>query len=487
MKILIKNLIFISAVILLSAGCGSSNSEKKEAEAMKSGRFFDGNVSGVSYECASGITGTVTLQGEFSCPEKDATVTFKIGDIVLGSAAVGNVDLQTLANNNETVMINVAQLLLSADSDHNASNGIDVNASLVASLKDDDLLSALFDTVLEAALGGVPVSKEDAIAYMVEHFGYTPASSSSSSSLSSVSSSQSSSSSAQSSSSSSSSLSSSSSSSQQFVQPSSSSSSISSTVSSTAVISSSSSSSVSSSLSSSSSSSSSLSSSSSSSDQARKAVSVELEAEQWYVRLVAEAPARNMKTQSAQLGQLDAANAVENQSLKAMQPFSRGYLDIVFVNPDGLADGEYKSNFHVHRDGEADSWHFTVKTDDNRSDVIVTWRGLYVLDSYVDDQGRTRYHEYRSVTNPLLKKMQVVDESSGQILPVSSNGQTPAFIINMGGENTRTFRWELLTQNSNATAPSAAPVRVQKNARAFIRSASQPKPVEFDLSRPPEF
>jgi hypothetical protein len=83
--------------------------------------------------------------------------------------------------------------------------------------------------------------------------------------------------------------------------------------------------------------------------------------------------------------------------------------------------------------------------------------------------------------------MQVVDEASGETLPVIVNGQTPSFVINMNGENRRTFRWELLTQNSNATVPSAAPVRVQQNARAFIRSASQPKPVEFDLSRPPEF
>ncbi len=192
-----------------------------------------------------------------------------------------------------------------------------------------------------------------------------------------------------------------------------------------------------------------------------------------------------MKTKSAQLGQLEATDAVEKHTLKALRPYGRNYLDIVFKDPDGVSAGEYKVNFHVHQDGSEDSWHFTVKTDDDQSNLIVTWRGLYVLSPYVDDQGRTRYREYRSTTNPLLKKMQVVDEKSGEVLPVVSDNKTPAFIINMDGENTRSFRWELLTQNTNATTPSAAPVRVQRAARRFIREVSEPRESEFDLTKPP--
>ena len=468
---LIKNILIVITAVLLIAGCSSNDSDETKTEALTKGRFFDGNISGVTYECASGTTGTTTGQGEFFCPQTDATVTFKVGNIVLGSATVGDIDPQTLMEENETRMINMMRLLLSVDSDHNASNGIDVDPALVTGLGGIDFSGTDFGNDLENSLGGEAVSEEVAIAYLTEHFGYMPSSSSSSEASSSDSSESSEQSSAASSESSENATSSSSSS---LIQP-------------PAVSSSSISSQVSSASSSSVQSSVSSSSSSVSAPLRSKAAAPEVEPSNWYVRLVAEAPARSMKTQSAEVGALEVSDAVENQSLKSLQPFGGSYLDIVFVNPEGLPENEYKSNFHVHSENAADSWRFTVKSDDVQSDLIVTWRGLFVLKPYVDAQGRTRYHEYRSLTNPLLKKMQVIDERSGEVLPVSVNGQAPAFIVNMDGQNTRTFRWELLTQNSNATARSAAPLRVQKNARAFIRSASKPKPLEFDLSKPPMF
>jgi len=215
-------------------------------------------------------------------------------------------------------------------------------------------------------------------------------------------------------------------------------------------------------------------------------VSIEAEAKEWYVRLTVEDPARGMKSQSAQLGQLTIADAVEKNSLKSLRPFGSSYLEIVFINPDGLPMNEYKSNFHVYRDNISDSWHFTVKSDDIYSDVIVSWRALYVLASYVDAQGRRRYNEYRSLTNPLLQKMQVVDESSGVKLPVSVNGKAPSFIVNMNGKSTKSFRWDLLTEAVKTSKVPEVPDK-QNNVHTFLRAVGQPKKPLFDLSQPPVF
>ena len=518
---LIKNISVMVAAMLLAAGCGTNSSDEGGAAQAKNARFFDGNVSGVKYECASGQKGEVK-NGSFSCPVKDGSVTFKIGSIVLGTVSVDDVkDPAALVQGNEEKVIAIAQILLSSDSDHNPDNGIQVDASLLGDSTD----------LANASVGAV-ASRQDAVNYLKKHFNYIPpASSSSASSVSSASSSSlssrpSSSKSSQSSDASSassvsskptyvyvppSSTYSSSSSSSTQVSLSSSASSVSSSIasssstiasSSSSLQASSSSSTVSSSSSSYSSStssenkssvssssssvSSSVSSSSSSSQQSLgKTATVETEASEWYVRLVAEDVARGMKTQSAQLGQLEATDAVEKHTLKALRPFGGSYLDIVFKDPNGVSAGEYKVNFHVHEDGSADTWHFTVKTDDKNSDLIITWRGLYVLSPYVDAQGRTRYREYRSTTNPLLEKMQVVDEKSGNVLPAVKNGTAPAFVVNMGGESTRRFRWELLTQNVNTTATSAAPIRIQHAARRFIKEVSEPRQPAFDLNKPP--
>jgi len=213
-----------------------------------------------------------------------------------------------------------------------------------------------------------------------------------------------------------------------------------------------------------------------------KAVQAEDAATDWYVRLVAEDPARGLKTQSTQLGALDNPAAVETYSLPAMAPLASSYVDIVFENPEGLSTNEYKSSFHVSQDGVSDGWRFTVKTDDSQSEVVLTWHGLYVLEPYVDSAGRTQYKEHRSVTNPLLKKMQIVDETTGETYPAVSGNATPSFRVRMNGSLTRTFRWELLTTDSNATV--STPVSV---ATVALRNAALVSKSTFDLQHPPVF
>jgi len=165
-------------------------------------------------------------------------------------------------------------------------------------------------------------------------------------------------------------------------------------------------------------------------------------AKEWYVRIVVEDTTNNMKTAGAQLGQLETANAVTKHSLKALAPFRPTYLDVVFVNPTGLDAGSYKSNFHTST-SNADIWEFTIKSHDSSANMILSWRGLYVLQSYTDSEGRERYHEYRSMTNPLLSYMTLVDITTNTEMNVLENGAVNEYVFNMNGVKERTFRWKV--------------------------------------------
>lgn len=206
---------------------------------------------------------------------------------------------------------------------------------------------------------------------------------------------------------------------------------------------------------------------------------IEVEPKNWYVRLIAEDAGRGMSTENAQLGQLDRANA-SSENLTALKPFVGPYIDIVLLEANTTQ--ELKGSFHPSALESEDSWRFKLKTDDPNSKVVVSWRGLYVLEPYTDDVGRQRYRQRLSHTNPLLKKMQVVDETTGEILPVVTGHSMTAFVIDMNGATERTFRWELLTQKTQAKATQQEAVaRARRSARMRLRKPS------FDLDRPPLF
>lgn len=161
----------------------------------------------------------------------------------------------------------------------------------------------------------------------------------------------------------------------------------------------------------------------------------------WYIRLVAEDPVREMKTGSAQLGELERSDTVEKYTLKALSPFGGSYLDIIFRNPAGMDAGNYKVNFHIHAEVTEDRWSFIVRTDNVNADILLTWRGLYVLTPYIDGQDRSRYKEYRTTTNPLIKNMKLVDVSTGNEIAAEVDGKVQTYSFNMDGQKERTFEW----------------------------------------------
>ena len=219
---------------------------------------------------------------------------------------------------------------------------------------------------------------------------------------------------------------------------------------------------------------------------------VEVAPSNWYIRLVAEDPARDMKTASTQLGELEEDDTVTKHTLKSLTPFGGTYLDVVFKDPAGVERGEYKVNFHKYEEGAEDKWHFTVKTDEHNvnADILLSWRGVYVLKPYTDDQNRQRYSEFRSVTNPIIKQMKLVDTVTGDEIPAAINGKVQTYAFNMNGEQTRTFEWVVQTDEvvlpvKRSKMRSLHAKALKKDAKVQYRKIQETKAERFDLTKPP--
>lgn len=126
--------------IILSAcggGGGGGSDNSGGTPVTKVGVFVDSLVAGVSYqtESKSGITNAA---GEYDYIEGE-TVTFSIGDIILGNATAGPVvtpvdivDGATDASN--PVVTNIIRLLVTLDDDGDPSNGLDLTAAATAAV-----------------------------------------------------------------------------------------------------------------------------------------------------------------------------------------------------------------------------------------------------------------------------------------------------------------------------------------------------------------
>lgn len=216
-----------------------------------------------------------------------------------------------------------------------------------------------------------------------------------------------------------------------------------------------------------------------------KPVMVETKPSNWYIRLIAEDPARKLKSSSSQLGELEENDAVQAHALKALTSFSRSYLDIVFVNPNGVVSGDYKSNFHVYAEDREDQWSFTVKTDDPNAEIRLSWQGLYILNPYVDEQGRIQYKEYRSVTNPLIKYMKLVDSVNGNEIAAMSDGRIKIYSFNMNGQNERIFKWVVQNEEVMFPAQTNHSLEIKDDISIVKKQIIRKKSEIFDLSKPP--
>jgi len=137
------------------------------------GYFVDNFVSGLSYECTpSGLTGTTDSEGRYGYKDRD-TVTFKAGEIELGSCPASEyVTPMTLFPDDDELALNVAQLLQSMDSDGNPENGITPDPDALEALRGINIRGNNFEADLQANLpaGLTFVNRENAMNHIEDTF-----------------------------------------------------------------------------------------------------------------------------------------------------------------------------------------------------------------------------------------------------------------------------------------------------------------------------
>ncbi len=135
------------AASLILAGCGggsspvASNTIPVESD-KKVGYFIDAPVAGADYNTSSGLKGTTDSEGKFEFHSGDK-VEFRIGKVILGEAkpkvdtdGSALITPKELADGNETAEVVMLQVLQSLDSDRNATNGIEINATVKKDLEE---------------------------------------------------------------------------------------------------------------------------------------------------------------------------------------------------------------------------------------------------------------------------------------------------------------------------------------------------------------
>jgi len=209
----------------------------------------------------------------------------------------------------------------------------------------------------------------------------------------------------------------------------------------------------------------------------------------WYIRIVAESSSHTMRSSSAQLGELDESDAASLHTLKAFPPYGSNYLDVVFRDPEGVVSGDYKSTFHTHADNTRQVWRFVVRSSDVNVTIRLGWRGIYILTPYRDTKERLRYREYRSLHNPLMYRMKLVDTVTGEVIAAVVDDIPQYYLFNMDGVNERIFEWVVEAERETAKEKSKVNgiPKKEKIEHTLIERKIQPsqKKQTFDLLHPP--
>jgi hypothetical protein len=174
------SLIALSLSAFLMTGCMDDDTSNAQENLVsetptKVGYFLDSAIAGADYNTSSGLSGTTNSDGMFKYKEGD-TVTFYIGDTLLGTAKAGKtVTPVTLFPDNKEASLNLTQMLQTMDSDGDPSNGISLDAGLITQLNETvaqnkpvDFSSPDFDTEVESNLGVAIVEETPALAHLNE-------------------------------------------------------------------------------------------------------------------------------------------------------------------------------------------------------------------------------------------------------------------------------------------------------------------------------
>mgnify|MGYP003632039231 CR=1 FL=1 len=176
---MLKKLLIVTTILFISA-CGGGSGDGVQPNLDLQGQLIDSATQGVRYETLpSGKTGTTDASGTFKYEPGD-TVSFYIGDILLGSATgaatITPVDLVPSAIDEMNPQVtNISRFLQSLDEDENLDNGIQIsvathtafaNQSMDFSLSEAAFETA-FNSISDAVLGGTTlVTASDAQAHL---------------------------------------------------------------------------------------------------------------------------------------------------------------------------------------------------------------------------------------------------------------------------------------------------------------------------------
>jgi len=113
---------------LVACGGGGGGTTPPEPPIVQEGFFVDAAIEGAYYQSTS-HSGFTDVDGTYQYIDGE-TITFSIGDLILGSVSQGQAKLTPLDFGNTQACINIARLLQSIDYDADPSNGITVTADM---------------------------------------------------------------------------------------------------------------------------------------------------------------------------------------------------------------------------------------------------------------------------------------------------------------------------------------------------------------------
>ncbi len=120
------------------------------------GSFLDSAVSGVTYSSYT-HSGETDTNGKFYYKDGE-TITFKIGDIVIGSALVSStmtpLSFVSESDSSREKHINILRLLQTLDSDGDSSNGININEGVGVGITNIDFDQSATDFSSDSAVTG---------------------------------------------------------------------------------------------------------------------------------------------------------------------------------------------------------------------------------------------------------------------------------------------------------------------------------------------
>ena len=134
---LYTGLIALITLVIIFSGCDGDSSKPQLETPVLEGTFVDSRVEGLTYLTTS-QSGLTDADGTFLYKEGE-TVTFSIGDLVIGRAPGGDIitplDLVPDADDeNHPAVTNISRLIQALDQDGNPDNGIEISASVAAEM-----------------------------------------------------------------------------------------------------------------------------------------------------------------------------------------------------------------------------------------------------------------------------------------------------------------------------------------------------------------